>query len=555
VGPRQIKRVRRSIWNGNKQFILSNTTTGKERVNADLLRLRLAKEELSRQFCEQRSIWTSGPVLEGARPAALTDQIRIATLAFLGALTINLIEVLVAGWISGWGLVPILLAILLPISIKTVLVTLWRNEDQPQETVRKIKIFVLAPSLILFLLAAILLLLVRVLPDEMALKLDMVFSVSILALGIGCLAAAAGLFALAHIYYWSKSSERAYRTLEIEDINTKELLKLIETTEISVRASLQSPQHSPPPAAHSQSLAKSASLAVIALLLSINAACTPESSSTAGPVKSHLETAVVLAGDPAYNEAPESDLRIFFDATNSQSQESYKIVIDSLVRQLPKIIEKNHVLRLAVYVFTQSGWEARSIFDSILPELKQPKMLPSRRDELELLRGRKNRVAEEQTQERYRQLIDQTMVQYHNELNAVLAGFPQMTLLAAVGNNAFCTDLNGTLARIGNIDASNRRQLIFLITDGAETCTHELESVARPHGDVRLAIILTTEKSEKSAHLIFSDHRTQLQKAAPWAVIGAYHNEDFNSLFSKTSLPETTESLPATRNIKAFINR
>src|SRR5262245_14517851 len=117
MNPRQIKKVRRSIWNGNKQFILSNIDVGKERVSADLLRLREAKEELSRQYVEQRSIWTTGIVLPGIRPTALTDQIRIATLAFVGALTINLIEALVAGWISGWGAVPILLRILLPISI------------------------------------------------------------------------------------------------------------------------------------------------------------------------------------------------------------------------------------------------------------------------------------------------------------------------------------------------------------------------------------------------------------------------------------------------------
>src|SRR5262249_41112553 len=135
VEPRQIKRVRRSIRNGNRQFILSNIEISKERINAELRRLREVKEELSHQYFEQRSIWTSGPVSPGTRPAALTDQIRIATLAFIGALTINLIEALVAGWISNWGVVPILLAILLPLSIKTVLVTLWRNENQPQETV------------------------------------------------------------------------------------------------------------------------------------------------------------------------------------------------------------------------------------------------------------------------------------------------------------------------------------------------------------------------------------------------------------------------------------
>lgn len=116
----------------------------------------------------------------------------------------------------------------------------------------------------------------------------------------------------------------------------------------------------------------------------------------------------------------------------------------------------------------------------------------------------------------------QTDQQYQTLLRERLATITLEKLLPAQTAEPPCTDLQGALRRIGETSRPQSR-LIFLLTDGHESCSSHLQPVSLRLANAALVVVLLPETQSgnetQRPDQAWSQRRAELEQALPGAVI------------------------------------
>ena len=582
---RDIAKFKRQVAKGNPELRLIDIRTALERVRKDLQQLQTKKSVLHFQCQQERHVWGIESLPPDAPPSPLDTQARQASLCFFGGASAAVIEVLVAGALARRyeisPLIPMTLAALLPLVLKTALAAFLHDEERPHETLRKLRNYILGPSLLLFALAVLLLLLARVLDAEWALVLLPVLNLAPLALGIGCLGTAAALFALWHLLSWSRASARAYNRLETEEMQTSALRFYLETQEEKLRHDGQKTQPlpiqqkpsgdhgaqlptlglpSPPPQVINGQAANSSSnyvqrlIPALFLLLPLSQnGCQLQSSSE--PLHSGLALSPTAVPSPIPVVAPtnepvvSSEINGLIDRSSSLSEDSLRLALNNFLHALPELSETYNVRRLTLCGFAQKGWECPPLFAKLLPAKPQPAPpQPMPGNDLDTFGiGVAGQAVAERERKRATQQTQQDLYRYRADLQTQLAELSTDKLLAP--NAAYkerCTDLNGALAHATTPRNPAQRQLVFLFTDGADTCTRKLEAVPHPAREITLLVILATSQTGQLGHQEFRKRAAQLQKACPWAIVLPHFTDNYQQVLQQAFAREANRTaLPA----------
>lgn len=524
---REIARIKRRAAHGSFELRLTEVFTALDRVQKDLGQMRTELRERCLQYWHERKSWGIEVQAFAVPPTPLAAQLRQANLCFTGALSAAVIEVLITGFfaqrnsVSPW--LPMLLALLLPLVLKTALATFLYDEERPSETLRRLRLYVLGPSLALFTLAVILLFTARIAGPALPLLLLPLLNLAPLALGIGCLGAASSLFAQWHLLAWSNAAVRAYRQLEAEEMNTSELERHLLLQQQKLRAQYEKLRIQ-------QQMQRLAAPALLLLVLT-QGGCETRLQSMNAPPASIAPAATPAAG-------PGGSLLVINDGSISVNPETRQVAAHNLLRRLPELVEANRVTSFEAIAFAQRGWDCEPFITLLLPQKPGPiSVAPSTAgSEFELFGGGLNlaisRHAEDDAQEQYQSATQH----YRAEVRADLAVVTADRLLnAAPCGSHDRTDLNGVLARVAQLPNDGRRRLVFLITDGVDTRTGRLEAIAHPAADIRLLVILTSSLTGRRADQEYKLRSALLLKACPWAIVMPYFKDDYQQTLDQVA--------------------
>lgn len=190
--------------------------------------LRFLLEQFKRKF----NHWMMQDPENLNRPVVISQDRQEAKKTRLFAWAGLLIEILLSIWIFvttlgiSWFLGAII-AILLSVFVHVLILTLFRNQERPRETLRKIKKIVFIPSLLIFVISMSITLFVRTVSGPLALLLAPFFGILLWGSTISLIALVGSLFSIAHLFDWSYRDFKEYVQLEKEKIITDTFLSKV----------------------------------------------------------------------------------------------------------------------------------------------------------------------------------------------------------------------------------------------------------------------------------------------------------------------------------------
>lgn len=482
-----------------------------------LSHLRWLSHSLTRQRADFRrtlEAWEARYITEELAPYAVqhdVDQgrkIRLyAWIAVLAELGMSFFMALSFG-------VPVLfalgLAVVATYVTKAMLMALWSNRLQPQETICRLRRFIIAPfGLLTFASLAVLLLASRG-TGGLLLLLAGLLNISLFGVSFGLLFLAAGLLCYADVLLWSQRAERKYQQTYQELSNTNEVYELVQrvirelTPPVVAPAPLAAATHQPNFVAQTSGpirQAKPLMRVVAPLLLTaaiFNSACDGASSKLTLPTAESVSAATPTAA--------ETEMQVFVDGSFSNQPQMLADAVQQLLRELPGIVERHRVNHFAAYLFGQDGWAATKTVALDLPKLETVRHSEAGDILPQLQAAEKTRLLEAHREALREHLQRLTPVQLLPDQNAV---------------EPPCTDLNGVFARLAGQHQSARR-LVVIITDGHESCAAALRPVKLP-SQTTVVIVLLGEDARnlngQPQYILIDARRQQLQQAVPQATI------------------------------------
>lgn len=412
--------------------------------------------------------------------------------------------------------VPVLfalgLAVVATYVTKAMLMALWSNRLQPQETIRRLRQFIIAPfGCLTFVSLAVLLLAVRG-TGGLLLLLAGLLNVSLFGVSFGLLFLAAGLLCYADVLLWSLRAERLYQRVYQEATATHKVYEHVQR----VIAELASPVAAAPPpvvlpgqpnfvnaSARPIKAAKPLVRVAAPFLLCValfNSACKEQERNYLLP-QTNTVTEALTPQSPT-----ETEMQVFVDASFSNHPQMLEDAVQQLVLELAEIVEQQDVIEFIAYLFGQDGWSATKTVSLTLPARNA-----QRTSEAGALLPH---LQEAQTSE--------AIKDYRVALRAKLQSLQATQLLPPTSAvEPPCTDLNGLFARLEN-SHSKRRRLIVVITDGHESCATAFRPV-KLAPQTKLAVILLPEDPRNVAaqpqYTLFETRQQQLRQAIPSALI------------------------------------
>jgi hypothetical protein len=311
------------------------------------------------------------------------------------------------------------------------------------------------------------------------------------ALSLGCLGLAAGLFALGYLLLWSAHAEKRFDALEREAVETSKVLQRAEKIAEEFRHLKLKRAVAPMQLAHQ--LATSGRLnrsgvmtGLIAGFVLLGSGC--DYAESKGLAAHPVSVAPVAAQNLT--------MEIWLDWSLSAESEPFREAVQALIAVLPELAQAHGITRVTAYRFGERGWSAPQIIQLDLPLPKAVAL-----DETGAFFGGARQQQQTQAQQ-----------QHLAELKQQLAALTPERLLPANVAEPPCTDIAGCLSRIF-ATAPQPRKLVWLISDLADTCTHQLSASALPAANTALvAIILPEVPPETPDHAVRPDHTMRPEK-------------------------------------------
>lgn len=184
------------------------------------------------QFKLKFAAWTGQAQENVERPVVIGQDHQDARKMRLFAWAGLVLEILLAIWvfIVSLGLSWIfgaLTAVLLALFAHILVSTLFRKVERPRESRRKIRKYVMIPSLALFIPSASILLLVRTLGGPIALLFLPVFGFLMWLTTVSLIGLVASLLSTAHLLDWSFRDASEFNALERERIDTETFVEYL----------------------------------------------------------------------------------------------------------------------------------------------------------------------------------------------------------------------------------------------------------------------------------------------------------------------------------------
>lgn len=498
-------------------------------LQQDLVRLREKALGVFEQFKAAVEAETGRAYNGPSRPVAIERDLRHARLAKVVASVLTAAELAMAFFLSLLFLLnplfALMLAVIAIVALKAGLLAAWRNDTQPVLARRRLRQWVIVPSLIVTLLSAAFLIFTRGVLGWLALLLLPLVNLWLCALSLGLLGLAAGLYALGFLLSWSRQDEQRFNAIEREAVETRKVLQKVER----VIEELRPRQQAMPPAASSSALVGgtalhslsgpsrtvkkiSGALSSLLLMAALTGGCNAIDS-----LKPE-QSAAVPAGAQATDGVR---LELWLDWSLSAEDGVYRETLQRLVAALPEMAATHGITRIVVYSFGENGWNAPEVLTLDLPARST-----AATGEAGAIYG--------QVQEAQRQQDEET---FQTRLREALAGLPVERLLPGQTPEPRCTDLRGAIHRIAE-SGGRQRRLVFLLTDGHDTCSRGLQPVemAGANAAVVAVILPETLRGNEAAQLgqVWSNRRTELEAAMPGAV-GIPHFGDLAAAADKAS--------------------
>lgn len=504
---RELKQIAFNVSHGGRESRLRYAEEAVPALGQEMIRLQDAAQSYCREYTATWEAWTSRIANGLLRPLAIEQDVRVARLVRGVAWGLTLTELALSVFLAFFFLVNpifvVLLALTAIFSLKAGLLALWGNEAQPQWTRRRLLRWVLSPSLAVTLLSVAVLLFTRGVMGWLALLLLPFLNAALFTLSLGILGLAAGLFSLGFLLLWSLHAERRFNALEREAVETRRVLQRAQQVCAQLRPRSNGDGHgngvplwgpdqvslgdaariisiqpgreetdSRREGVHRRRTGGGSFLASMLFLLAIGmSGCNATASSQAA--NQVAENAPATA-----QETPGDAMRmeIWLDWSLSADTGPYREAVGAVLAVLPALAERHRIAGLSAFQFGDKGWSAQKIVGLELP-------LPpnTRKNEPDALYGQ---IGLEQTA--------QAEAKYRARLQEKLAPLRTEELLPVGAVEPSCTDIQGVLERIAASDHPQRK-LVFLLTDGAENCAHQLRPVTLDQAQTALIIVLLPE--------------------------------------------------------------
>lgn len=496
-------------------------------LRQDLMRLRDKAHGVFEQFKATVEAETGRAYNGPSRPVAIEHDMRHARLTKVVASVLTAAELAMAFFLSLIFLLNPLFALMLAaiaiVALKAGLLTAWRNDAQPLITRRKLRQRVIVPSMVVTLVSAAALIFTRGVLGWLALLLLPLVNWWLCALSLGLLGLAAGLYALGFLLSWSRHAEWRFNAIEREAVETRRVLQKVE----KVIEELRPRPQGTPSATPSLSSASSASLFGIApkqaaplparnvgkiggflspllLVAALTGGC--HLSETMKPGQSAAASASPAVRTANEQSADGVRMELWLDWSLSAEGGVYRETLQRLIAVLPELAAKHRVERIAAYPFGDNGWNAPEILNLELPAPQAPQS-----GEVSALYG--------QIQNAQR---DQSGEQYQFRLRDSLAAVNLEKLLPGQTPEPRCTDLRGAIQRIAE-SAGPRRRLVFLLTDGHDTCSRGLQSAQMEKANAAVVAVVLPETPSggvaRRSDQVWGERRAELEAAMPGAII------------------------------------
>ncbi|MEP7341943.1 MAG: hypothetical protein ABI977_29700, partial [Acidobacteriota bacterium] len=504
---KQLNQILFDVENGKRTRRLRKGEEALTRLRQEMVRLQEVAQTLREDFKVRLEAWTSQDVPGSPRPVAREEDLREARLATVGAVMLTVTELATAFSIALIFLVNpvalLLVALVGIFALKAGLLTLLRNDHQPQLQRRRLLRWVIAPSLTVTMLTLALLSFAR-LGGLLALLLLPLINIALCLFSLGALGLAAGLYSLAHQDRWSRHAERRYNAVEREAVETLRVLRQVEKIVAELRGeeglsvgsagNVGNGTNAAMPTGNSQNLlqwpapntpARSTAVAKVVarggsflslIVLSVALAgsgCSLTGQAGAPAHASNDNGSAASSADPVSPSsapsasgpaAPAADavvMEIWLDWSLSTSAQAYRESAQTLINALPELAIKHDIVLIKAFQFGKDGWNAAEIFSLDLPLPQSATMDEASRIFTPLQKEQQQRAAERRAalvRERLRNLKPESLL-------------PQQAIEPP------CTDLRGALHRM-SFDARPQRRLIYLVTDGHDTCSKKLPPIA-----------------------------------------------------------------------------
>lgn len=496
-------------------------------LRQDLMRLRDKAQGGFEQFKATVEAETGRAYNGPSRPVAIEQDMRYARLAKVVASVLTAAELAMAFFLSLIFLLNPLFALMLAmiaiVALKAGLLAAWRNDAQPLVTRRKLRQRVIVPSLVVTLVSAVVLIFTRGVLGWLALLLLPLVNWWLCALSLGLLGLAAGLYALGFLLSWSRHAERQFNAIEREAVETRRVLQKIERIIEELRPRPQGL----PPATPSFSSASSSSSSGIAprqamplpvrnagkiggflssllLVAALTSGCNLSETMKPGQSAAAPASSAIRPANEQSADGVRMDL--WLDWSLSAEGGIYRETLQRLVAVLPELAAKHRVERVAAYAFGANGWNAREILNLELPT--QPAVQSS---EAAVLYGQVQNAQRKQSEEQYQSRLDDS-----------LAAVKLENLLPGHAPEPRCTDLRGAIQRIAE-SAGPRRRLVFLLTDGHDTCSRGLQSVQMAKSNAAVVAVILPETPSgggaRRSDQVWIERRAELEAAMPGAIV------------------------------------
>lgn len=526
MGKKPLNQIDFDITHNTPDLRLRHAEESAPALRQDLIRLRDKAQGIFEQFKAAVEAETGRAYNGPSRPVSIEQDIRHARLAKVVASVLTVAELAMAFFLSLIFLLNPLLALMLAViaivALKAGLLAAWRNDAQPLAPRRNLRRRVIVPSLVVTLVSAAALIFTRGVLGWLALLLLPLVNWWLCALSLGLFGLAAGLYALGFLLSWSRHAERRFNAIEREAVETRRVLQKVERIIEELRPR---PQRLAPatPSLSSASSALSGIaprqpaplparitgkiggfLSSLLLVAALTGGC--NLSETMKPGQSAAAPASPAVRPANEQSADGARLELWLDWSLSAESGIYRETLQRLVAVLPEMAAIHHVERIAAYAFGDNGWNAPEILKLELPA---PQAVQS--GEGAALYGQIQNAQLKQSEEQYRSMLRDS-----------LAAVKLENLLPGQAPEPRCTDLNGAIHRIAE-SAGPQRRLVFLLTDGHDTCSRGLQSARMAKSNAAVVAVILPETPNggeaRRSDQVWIERRAEMEAAMPGAIV------------------------------------
>lgn len=509
-------------------------------LEKSIQRLVDTKDGQGEDYRKTLESWTGMPQAV-ARPLTIQGDLRAARIYYLAAFAGLLLEAMIATWLSNRNginpIIGILIALIACVLIEALNYLLFNRPNKPKETLRKVKSWFAIPSSLLFACSFLVLLLARVASGELAVTLLPLFNLSVPTLTVGLLGMVGALLANRRILMWSANDESAYNLLEDRESAARGLLARLEHEVSEIKAALQAgqqpvqlPQQNVPRIAtsgtHGAITPAILALVLLPFLSVTNSACYRTN-----------------ANQPPSTIAVEQkvSMEVFSDVSGSLDNPAHKRVAQTIIENMPDVVESLSMRRAVVSTFANDGWNSSQTFASDFPPLTIPVPSKVERGEVGDQLDNVKKAIEDKEKGEFATQERTAREAYKGQISQKLTGFDERAFLPLPSSiEPPCTDLNGLFSRIAQ-SSKAEKTLYVVITDGEQGCGgREIKDIPMPDGQVALVVVLIPPQPEEMnirqpSYTQFEQRKSEIIRAIPWATVIPYFtfSQDYRLVYEE----------------------